>query len=104
MASARLTLAANLEALRVHYNVSGRAFAGGQYMNVPVETGRRALKALKAIDLDTLDAIAHGLHLEPWQLLIPGLDPKNLPTYVPSSVRTSIDELLARVTSAKTAP
>ncbi len=99
-----MTLAANLEALRAHYGVSGRTFSGPEYMNVPPETGRRALRGLKAVDVDTLDEIATGLHLEAWQLLVPGLDPANLPTYVPTSVRSSIDELLSRIRSAKTAP
>lgn len=102
--SARMTLAANLQALQAHFGVSGRQFYSSEYMDVAAETGRRALKGLKAIDLDTLDRIARALHMEPWQLLVPGLDAKNLPTYVPASVRSSIDEFLSRMTSAKTVP
>jgi hypothetical protein len=102
--STRLTLASNLEALREHFGVSGRQFFGEEFLNVPAETGRRALKGLKAIDVDTLDKIASALHLEAWQLLVPGLDPKNLPTHVPASVRSSMDELLTRMTVAKTMP
>lgn len=99
-----MTLAANLQRLQAHYGVSGRQFFGDEYLGVPAETGRRALKGLKAIDLDTLDRIATGLHLQPWQLLIPGLDPANLPTTVTASVRSSIDEFLARITSASSGP
>lgn len=35
--------------------------------------------------LETLDRIAEAFHVQTWQLLMPGLDPKNLPVVQPVS-------------------
>lgn len=35
--------------------------------------------------LDTLDKLADAFHIQVWQLLMPGLDPKNLPVVQPVS-------------------
>ena len=47
----------------------------------------RILRQEVAADLDTLAAIARAFDLDPWQLLVPNIDPKNLPVMQPLSTR-----------------
>ena len=42
----------------------------------------RILKAQHAATVDTLDLIAEKIGCQPWQLLVPGMDPHNLPMLV----------------------
>jgi transcriptional regulator with XRE-family HTH domain len=36
-------------------------------------------------NLDTLERLARAFQVDPWQLLVPGMDPKNVPTLQPTS-------------------
>lgn len=47
----------------------------------------RILREETAADVDTISALAKGLDLEPWQLLIPNIDPGNPPVLQPISTR-----------------
>lgn len=38
-----------------------------------------------SVGLEVIDKIARVFHVHAWQLLVPGLDPKNLPTLLPMS-------------------
>lgn len=49
-------------------------------LGVPRSTIDRALNARGSAKVETLEEIATGLKLEAWQLLVPDLDPDNLPT------------------------
>jgi transcriptional regulator with XRE-family HTH domain len=49
-------------------------------------------------NLDTLERIAHAFGMEPWQLLVPGLEAKNLPTLQPISEQER--KLYARIAEA----
>lgn len=42
-------------------------------------TAGRVLRAESALNLDNLEALAKAANLDPWQLLVPGLDPINKP-------------------------
>lgn len=65
-------------------------FAGSQpalkaMTGVPQKTISRALHDENAASLDTLNDLARGCGLHPWQLLVPGLDLTNLPALVEHS-------------------
>lgn len=49
-------------------------------------------------NLDTLERIAKAFEVEPWQLLVPGLTPANLPTLQPISEQER--KLYARIAEA----
>lgn len=46
---------------------------------VPQRTISRVLRKDNAARIDSIEAIAHGCDLEPWQLLVPKMDPKRPP-------------------------
>lgn len=46
---------------------------------VPQKTISRVLNQENSSQLATIEDLARGAGLEPWQLLVPGLDPKNPP-------------------------
>ena len=47
----------------------------------------RTLKGQTSIGLDKLAELAKALKVEPWQLLVPGLDPTRMPALEPVSFR-----------------
>ena len=47
----------------------------------------RVLKAETSLGLDKIVQIANGLRVQPWQLLVPGLDPERLPALEQISFR-----------------
>lgn len=49
-------------------------------------------------NLDTLQRLAKAFNVEPWQLLVPGIDPGNLPTLQPISEQER--QLYARIAEA----
>lgn len=53
--------------------------AVGRRSGLPQRTVGRLKNGSTAASLTTLEAIAKGLGVEPWQLLIPDFDPDNLP-------------------------
>lgn len=50
-------------------------------------TAQRLLAAETSIGLDVLSQLARGFDLQPWQLLVQGLDPENLPALHQPSTR-----------------
>jgi transcriptional regulator with XRE-family HTH domain len=54
----------------------------------------RILRAEVPVTLDNLEALAKGLTLEPWQLLVPGLDPSRPPKLGEASLPTDEREVL----------
>lgn len=59
--------------------------AVGKRSGLPQRTVGRLKNGSTAASLTTLEAISKGLEVDPWQLLIPDLDPKNLPVLVPTT-------------------
>ncbi len=53
--------------------------AVGRRSGIPQRTVGRLKNGSSAASLTTLEAIAKGLGVEPWQLLIPDFDPKQPP-------------------------
>jgi transcriptional regulator with XRE-family HTH domain len=49
-------------------------------------------------NMDTLERMARAFQVEPWQLLVPGIDPGNLPTLQPISEQER--RLYARIAEA----
>lgn len=72
-------LSENLKRLFGKRSITSAAKAE-ESLKVPRSTIDRALNARgSSVRLETLAEIADGLKLEPWQLLVPDLDPENLP-------------------------
>lgn len=59
-------------------------------------TAQRFLASEGDVRLEAIDVLARGLRVEPWQLLVPGLDPTALPELHPSTSVFSPD-LMARL-------
>lgn len=82
--TARETLAENLRNLMAYHHTytttpaieRATADAG---CKVGKSTIDRALKGQTTLNLDYIEAIANVFGLDPWQLLAPGLSPKNPP-------------------------
>lgn len=76
-------LRALMEAARCGLNTQAKVAAatnrrqGGAARGVDQTTVSRILRAEHRVQIDTLEAIAAAYELEPYQLLVPGLDPKN---------------------------
>jgi transcriptional regulator with XRE-family HTH domain len=70
-------VAANVAALKKHRGISQEAMA--EKAGVSQSTIGRVLAGTTAADLDTLRGLGFALGVEPWQLLIKGLHPDNLP-------------------------
>lgn len=78
-------LAANLKVLMEARNLSQMELH--RRSKVSQSTVGRILRQAVAADLDTLAALARALDLDPWQLLIPNLDPREPPALQPISIR-----------------
>jgi hypothetical protein len=50
-------------------------------------TAQAVLDASRELRIETITRLAEGLHVQPWQLLVPNLDPERLPTLEPASFR-----------------
>lgn len=72
-------LAANVQRL-MDYIGEGTQTGLEKATKVPQKTISRALNQENSPQLATIEDLARGCGLEPWQLLVPGLDPKNPPT------------------------
>lgn len=68
-------LANNLKVLKGYYGISTLKMA--KKCGVGNGTIGRALLGQGALDLDSITSIAVAFKLEPWQLLVPNLDPGN---------------------------
>jgi hypothetical protein len=81
---ARTTLAANLKALMRASQLYGSTPAIERRTaelgcKVGKSTVDRALREETTLNLDYLEAVAAVFGLDPWQLLVPGLNPDNAP-------------------------
>lgn len=77
-----VVLAENAKAIRKRLKetqpqISARAKARGY--DIDQGTISRIENRRLVPSVDVLEALAHGLDVEPWKLLVPYLDPKNLP-------------------------
>lgn len=98
--SGRQTLAANLKALMAeHTNLSTLIQVEQATEQCGLKIGKstvgRLLKCETPVNLDYVEVLARIFHLDPWQLIVPGLDPKNPPTL--RSVSASEEQLYARL-------
>lgn len=80
--NARAILAENVKKLIAR---AGSQPALVRLLKVPQKTISRAKNDENAANLDTINDIAHGYGLHPWQLLVPNLDPDNPPMLAPAS-------------------
>lgn len=72
--AAAVTLSRNIHALRRHYGIGGiKAWASR--LGIGEATLTRMKDASPGTQLDSIVALARGLDLEVWQLLVPDLDP-----------------------------
>lgn len=61
-------------------------------------TSTRLKETKTSVGLEVIDKIAKHFHVEPWQLLIPGFNPDNMPTLQPlSEQERKLYERLAEV-------
>lgn len=75
----RAVLAKNLAALRkAHPDLSGQRKLAKK-AGIGEGSVWRAAKGGVGVSIDTLRALARAFGLQPWQLLVPGLDPNNPP-------------------------
>jgi transcriptional regulator with XRE-family HTH domain len=87
------TLAANLRALmgaREELRTQARV---GAKAGMDQRTVGRILNREHAPTLPQLDGLARAFGLEPWQLLVPGFDPLDMPVCVPGSQRAAFDQM-----------
>lgn len=75
------TLAANLKALMEHHKIESQG-ALGKLAGVSQSTVGRMLAGDHASQIDRVQKVAAAFELSAWQLLVPGLEPTNLPTYL----------------------
>lgn len=71
----RALMQAGRNGLRTQAAVSEAARRSGHPLDQ--KSVSRVLKAANAPQADTIEAIARAFDLEPYQLLVPGLDPRN---------------------------
>jgi hypothetical protein len=50
-------------------------------------TAQAVLDGSRELRIETITRLADGLHVQPWQLLVPNLDPERLPTLEPAAFR-----------------
>lgn len=98
--SSRETLAANLRALMAANPALGTTTAvekatEANGMKVGKSTVDRLCKGKTPVNLDYIEVLALVFHLDPWQLMVPGLDPKSPPTL--RSVSASEEALYKRL-------
>lgn len=74
------TLAENLEALAKHHGLKSDD-AIGKRCSISQKTAWRIRHLEQAVTIERLDSIAKGFGLMAWQMLVPGLDPKNPPVF-----------------------
>lgn len=49
-------------------------------MGIPTGNAQRVLSGVASVGIDTLAQVAGALGVQPWHLLVPNLDPANLPS------------------------
>lgn len=78
-------LAANLEALRASHPVLNSQAEIARHSKVDQRTVNRIFRGEHQPGLDKISKIAKVFGLEPWQLLVPSLEPSNPPLLVTQS-------------------
>lgn len=79
------TLWANVHALMLHHYKEANLSRLSDECGFAQSTATRIKQGKVAPGLDKIDAIARRFNLAAWQLLVPGMDPKNPPTLQPVS-------------------
>lgn len=79
MGQLRETVAANLQRLMEDHVELRTQSALARRSKVPQRTIGRIVNKEVTASLDVLEALAKPFDLQPWQLLVPGIDPKNPP-------------------------
>ncbi len=84
-------LHANVEALLAHH--TGTKADGSvvwhrlvSHYNIANGTAQRIKESNTSIGIDMVAKVAKAFGLEPWQLLVPNLDPTNLPVFAMTEV------------------
>ena len=77
MAKTKEIVAANLRALMTHRQISEMEL--GARAGVSQSTINRLLKAQVAPNADTLDSVCRFLGIFTWQIMVPNINPSNLP-------------------------
>lgn len=98
--SARQVLAENVAALRSMRPELGGLRAWSRRVGVGEATLHRILHADAAIKLDSIEAVARGFGVPAWMLLVPDLDPKNLPVSLSAGERDFYRRLQAAAKAA----
>lgn len=80
-------LAENLGKIFAQRGITSAAKAQ-EVLRVPKSTIDRAWHCRSMARLDTLGEVAAGLKVQPWQLLVPDMDPKEMPTLSGESAAT----------------
>jgi len=89
---------ANAQALMVHkYGTENLTRLAAEAKFGP-GTATRIKKAETSVGLDVLEKLAGTFDVEPWQLLVPGMEPKNLPALKP--VTQAERDLYAKILAA----
>lgn len=65
----------------------------GKKAGVDQKTVARILTKKQGATVDMLSALADAFRVEVWHLLVPGLDPSNLPVYMDEKQRRLIDKI-----------
>lgn len=86
------TLAVNLRSIMRKQHLTQMALKTKS--GIAQATIGRILREDSAADIDTLDAIAKACAMQPWQLLVPGLDPDNPPILPLSTQEQALYERL----------
>lgn len=81
----KLVLWANVRALMLHRWDEENVNRLARVASVGPATVDRIKKAQTSVGLEVIDKVAQALDVETWQLLVPGMDPKNLPVLMPMS-------------------
>ena len=95
---------ANVAALMAHHYGRENLNRLARECQIGLATAQRIKHQQTSVGIDVLERIAERFALQPWQLLVPGIDPTNPPTLSPVSEqeRQLYERLRALVREAKT--
>jgi len=79
----KATLWENVHALMVKHWGKENQSRLAEVAGVGLGTIARIKQKQTSVGLDVIERIAEHFHIAPWQLLVPGMDPKNPPTLQP---------------------
>lgn len=97
----RTTLGANVSALMLHAWGEENLTKLGREAHVSAATVQRIRAGTHGAGIDILEKIARVFGIQPWQLLVPNLDPASLPALLASAAdRAVYDNLMAAIKAA----